>query len=114
MPKANNEHTTPVPRTIRHLDTDEQWAARDTASKLYCTATEAAHRLRGIANLLYGLGVGGSHGVDMALFMGGALKDIALALERVTKAQWEEWQAENDKPVKRLPAPAKRTRRAAA
>ena len=102
-----------VPRTLRHLDTDEQWAARDTGSKLYCTATEAAHRLRGIANILYGLGVGGSHGVDMSLFMGGALKDIALALERVTKAQWAEWEAEDTKPVNRLPAPAKKTARRA-
>jgi hypothetical protein len=103
-----------IPRTLRHMDTDEQWAERDTVSKLYCTATEAAQRLRGIANILYGLGVGGSHGVDMALFMGGALKDIGLALERVTKAQWAEWEAANSKPVKRLPAPAMKSRRAAA
>lgn len=49
----------------------------------------------------------------MALFMGSSLKDIALALE-VTKAQWAEWNAEVDKPTKRLPAPAKKTRRAVA
>lgn len=103
-----------VPRTLRHLDTDEQWAERDTASKLYCTATEAAHRLRGIANVLYSIGCGGGYDVNSALFMGSSLKDIALALERVTKAQWAEWEAESAKPVKRLPAPAKKPRGAAA
>ena len=103
-----------VPRTLRHLDTDEDWAKRDTVSKLHCTATEAAHRLRGIANVLYSIGCGGGYDVNSALFMGSSLKDIALALERVTKAQRAEWEAENDKPVKRLPAPARKTRRAAA
>jgi hypothetical protein len=45
--------TPEVPRTLRHLDTDKQWAERDTASKLYCTAVDAAHRLRGLADVLY-------------------------------------------------------------
>ena len=103
------EKTSSVPRTLRHLDTDAQWAERDTASKVHVTATEAAWRLRGLANVLFGIGIHTDHRREEMSFLGSALKDIALALERVTKAQWAEWEAENDKPAKRLPAPAKKT-----
>jgi hypothetical protein len=60
--------TPEVPRTLRHLDTDKQWAERDTASKLYCTAVDAAHRLRGLADVLYCEGLQTPHGLARASF----------------------------------------------
>ena len=103
-----------VPRTIRHLDTDEQWAKRDTTSKLHATAAEAAWRLGGLSSVLFGLGIYDDSRRRELSFLGSAVKDIALALERVTEAQMAEWNAETDKPAKRLPAPARKARRAAA
>jgi hypothetical protein len=102
-----------VPRTLRHMDTDARWAERDTANKVHCTAVEAAHRLRGLADLLYGEAVHSEHHRPAFAFLGAAAKDIALALERATKAQRAEWEAEANRPAKRLPAPAKAAQRRA-
>ena len=96
-----------VPRTLRHLDTDKQWTERDTPNKLYCTAVEAGYRLRGLAHVLYGIGVGKDFMRKEMHFLGAAADDVALALERASAAQWEHWEAEDRKPAKRLPAPAK-------
>jgi hypothetical protein len=46
-----------APRTLCHLDTDKQWAGRDTHRTLHCTAVDAANRLRGLANVLCGIGL---------------------------------------------------------
>jgi hypothetical protein len=116
MPTAENTHTTPdIPRTLRHLDTDEIWAERDTASKLHVTAVDASHRLRGMADVLFGLGLTSGVGLHQLSFLGAALKDISLSLERVTKAQMAEWNAADfQKPAKRGKKPGKSARRAAA
>jgi hypothetical protein len=117
-PARDNHHTRAdtipdVPRTLRHMDTDAQWAERDTANKVYCTAVEAVHRLRGLADLLYGEAVHSEHHRPAFAFLGAAAKDIALALDRATKAQWAEWEAEANRPANRLPAPAKPAQRRA-
>jgi hypothetical protein len=71
-------------------------------------------RLRGLADVLYSIGVHNGHQREEMMFLGGSMKDIALALERATEAQWAEWQAEDRKPVKRLAAAAKSAARRAA
>ena len=96
-----------VPRTMRHLDNDQQWAQRDIASKMHCTAVDAAYRLRGLAHVLYGIGVGKDFMRKEMHFLGATADDVALALERASAAQWEHWEAEDRKPAKRLPAPPK-------
>ena len=82
-----------VPRTLRHLDTDEQWDERSTENKLSCTASDAAFRLRGIADVLYSTGLNQSHIRFKMAFLGAAVTDIALALERAHKALWVEQEA---------------------
>lgn len=98
---------TDVPRTIRHLNSDQQWAERDLTSKAHVTATEAAHRLRGLAGVLYGIGLSTNHrGPEMA-FLGDAAADIALALERVNRAMWSAWEAKDAKWLAESEAKAK-------
>jgi hypothetical protein len=103
-----------IPRTLWHIDTDEDWAKRDIGSKVHVTAKEAAWRLRGLGNVLFGLGIHDHHNRNAMAFLGNSVNDIALALERVTKAQSAKWDAETDKLVKRLPAPTRKARRRAA
>ena len=98
-----------VPRTIRHGDTDEQWRARSIDSKMHSTAVEAAHRLRGLSDILYSVGLGAGHQLRQFLFLGAAAADIALALERASKAQWAAWEAEDRKPARK---PAAKPRKA--
>ena len=120
MPKADTEHTTAgdtgrtrpdtitdVPRTIRHLETDQHWAERDLDSKAFVTAGEAARRLRGLASILYGIGVSTDHRRDEMAFLGDATQDIALALERVNKAIWDGWEAKDAKLLAKSDAKAK-------
>jgi hypothetical protein len=110
MPKATKPNTMPaivprpplVPRTIRHLDTDEQWNSRSIENQVHCTASDAAYRLRGMAQLLYALSLteGRPRGVELA-FLGGSANDIALALERVTVAQWAAREARDAKHLRK-------------
>jgi hypothetical protein len=85
-----------VPRTLRHTDTDEQWRERSLEEKVHCTAVDAAYRLRGIAGVHYSIAFADTtheHKRPEYIFLAGCLRDIALALERVTKAQMAEWNA---------------------
>jgi hypothetical protein len=107
-------NTPDVPRTLLHLDTDEQWRERSVDSKLQCTATEAARRLRGLAATLYGIGANTGHRLHEMLFLGAAATDIALALERVTKANWAMREAADRKPARKAATkPRKRSGRRA-
>jgi hypothetical protein len=99
-----------VPRTLRHMDTDEQWSERSAENKLGCTATEAAHRLRGLASVLYGLGMTTSHRLHELSFLGAAVSDIALALDRAQRAHWATQEAEDEKAARKASA-KRRTRR---
>ena len=100
-----------IPRMIRHLETDQQWAERDLDSKAFITASEAAHRLRGLANILYGIGVSTDHRRPEMAFLGDAAQDIALALERVNKAIWNSWEAKDAKLAAKSDAKTKKTKR---
>jgi hypothetical protein len=100
-----------IPRALRHLDTDQQWAERDLNSKAFATATEAAHRLRGLANVLYGIGISTEHRREEMSFLGAAAKDIALALERVNKAIWNSWEERDAKHAAKSDAKTKKTKR---
>jgi hypothetical protein len=117
MPRAtpdNTTHTPDVPRTLRHLETDEQWRERSVDSKLQCTADEAAQRLRGLADTLYGIGLNTGHRLHEMLFLGAAASDIALALERAMKAKRAVWETAVRKPPRKTDAkPRKRSGRRA-
>jgi hypothetical protein len=109
--RTRAEPTPTVPRTLRHLDTDKRWAERDTANKLSVTAREAAYRLRGLADVLYCIGVHSEHQRAEMAFLGASADDIALALERAHAANWAEQEEKDRKAAKRLPAPEKTAHR---
>lgn len=94
MPKANHAHSTAlpradtppkqpaIPRRLRHLDSDAQWGERSPENKL-CTASGAAYRLRGFANVLRSLALclGSPQEIAKHAFLADAVDDVALALE---------------------------------
>lgn len=85
-----------LPRTICFaLDDDAQWAERSLESKTVVTLTEASMRLRGLANVIFGDGMRTPDGIKRAIFLGGAVSDLALALERIEKAWREKWEQDD-------------------
>jgi hypothetical protein len=108
-----------LPPTILHLETTESWRGRPDDSKLYMIARETAWRLQGMASVLYRLGIGskasGGHQFDEFSFLGGALGDLALGLQRACAARWAAFEAEGEAALRKSQArkKAKNARREA-
>ena len=90
-------------RTIVRLDaTDDRWASRSPDNQLAMIARETGRRLKGMSDLLYGVAMlSGASGQEQFSFLGAALSDLSMELERACKAAQDYREAQDARPKRR-------------
>lgn len=97
--KVAPQPTPLIPRRLRHMDSNAQWAERSPENRLICTASDAAFRLRGFASVLRSIQLTfAAHEITRHAFLASTIDDIALALEEARQAAWDAAEAEEAQP----------------
>ena len=104
-----------LPPTILHMETVQTWSGRPAESRLHMVTREVAWRLKGLGDVIFGMGLrhrsDGGHNLDEYVFLGGTIKDLAIELERAHEHLWKSFEAESAAKLKASRKAATRPRK---